>query len=231
MLKQQSAISGVVYGVCSGAGAATAGAVTSGLGIACAAGASGLLAGGVIGDRLTSGRRKLTDEELAYSREIFRDSVELERVTITRDSMISLGAPKGTGRVIHLKSDWDHFIDDTMQLSERGMRVLIHELGHVWQYQNGGVAYMHRSLWCQYRAWRKHGDRNAAYNWQEAVESQRPWEKWNPEQQATLIEDYNIVLRRVQSGEVEEGDESQLALTSEYMENVWNRFGAPKLFR
>ena len=56
--------------------------------------------------------------------------------------MISTGAPKTLGNVIHLRSDWGHFVGDTLDLTEEGRLTLIHEMGHVWQYQNGGLAHI-----------------------------------------------------------------------------------------
>ena len=60
---------------------------------------------------------------------------------------------------------------------------------HVWQYQNGGLAYIPLSLIAQLRAAIGKGGRGAAYDWREAIRARRPWEKWNPEQPANLVED------------------------------------------
>ena len=42
------------------------------------------------------------------------------------------------------------------------MEVLIHEMGHVWQYQNGGLAYIPESLIAQLKRRRRRRDRAAA---------------------------------------------------------------------
>ena len=143
------------------------------------------------------------------------------------DSMISTGAPKTLGNVIHLRSDWGHFVGDTLDLTEDGRLTLIHEMGHVWQYQNGGLAYIPESLWAQFKGFVGAGSRNAAYEWREADRMGLPWEKWNPEQQASAIEDYNKLLRKSKDGTATVPDLADLATLLPYMNKVWARTGAP----
>jgi hypothetical protein len=137
------------------------------------------------------------------------------------------GAPKTIGNTIHLRSDWGHFIGDSMQLTQGGQETLIHEMGHVWQYQNGGLAYIPESLWAQFKGFIGAGSRGAAYDWREADRAGLPWEKWNPEQQAAAIEDYNIKLRKSKDGTATLGDLSELSTLLPYLRNVWARQGAP----
>jgi hypothetical protein len=160
---------------------------------------------------------------------VFKDSIDYSEITITRDSMLSIGAPKTTGNTIHLPSVWgaDLFVGDSMQLTQAGLETLIHEMGHVWQYQNGGLAYIPESLWAQLKARIGAGKRDAAYNWRDADAAGLPWEKWNPEQQAAAIEDYNIKLRRSKDGTATLVDLSELSTLLPYLRNVWARQGAP----
>jgi hypothetical protein len=141
--------------------------------------------------------------------------------------MFSAGAPKTLGNTIHLRSDWGHFIGDSMQLTQGGQETLIHEMGHVWQYQNGGLAYIPESLWAQFKGFIGAGSRGAAYDWREADRAGLPWEKWNPEQQAAAIEDYNIKLRKSKDGTATLVDLSELSTLLPYLRNVWARQGAP----
>jgi len=104
---------------------------------------------------------------------------------------------------------------------------LIHEMGHVWQYQNGGLAYIPLSLLAQFKAWIGGGDRGGAYKWEPADKAGLPWENWNPEQQAQAIEDYNILLRKSQNGTATISELSKLATLLPYMQKVWSRQGAP----
>jgi hypothetical protein len=100
-------------------------------------------------------------------------------------------------------------------------------MGHVWQYQNGGLAYMPLSIIAQIRAAAAGGDRGGAYNWEEAHEAGIPWEDWNPEQQAHAIEDYNILLRKSQAGTATPEELHKLSILLPYIELVRNRQGAP----
>ena len=143
--------------------------------------------------------------------------------------MLSLGAPKAVRHTIHMKSTWGHFVEQTMELTNFGKEILVHELGHIWQFQNGGYAYIPLSLWAQYRSWKSGGTRNLAYNWRAVHEAEVPWEEWNPEQQATAIEDYSRYFRRVQKGSAAESETEDVQLLEKYMNFVRDRKGAPRL--
>lgn len=193
-------------------------------------GAIGLIGGAIAGEMATTRSRRLSPEEIRYAREIYGDSVDYSKITITRDSVLAVGAPRTIGNTIHLKSSWGNFVGDTLELSERGRLTLIHEMGHVWQYQNGGLAYMPLSIIAQIRAAVSGGDRGGAYDWQAAHRAGIPWERWNPEQQAEAMEDYNRLLRKQQAGQATVEDLHLLAILLPYVERVRRREGAPTLF-
>ncbi len=178
-------------------------------------------------------RRRLSVTETAYAREVFRDSVDLSRITLTKDSLISIGAPKTLGNTIHLRTTWaGHriFDGDRMELTDRGLQLLVHEIGHVWQYQNGGLIYIPRSLWSQLKGAIRAGDRNAAYDWRAVHRAGRPWAGWNPEQQAKAIEDYNRLLR-LSLDPASAAEPAELAILRPYLQQVWARRGAPRFGR
>jgi len=100
-------------------------------------------------------------------------------------------------------------------------------MGHVWQYQNGGLAYIPDSLWAQFKAAVSGGDRGKAYNWRAAHDAKIPWEDWNPEQQAGAIEDYNKLLRKQKAGNATPDDLHVLSILLPYIEKVRRREGAP----
>ena len=143
--------------------------------------------------------------------------------------LLMVGAPRTIGNTIHLKSTppWNHFREDTLELTEKGRLDLIHEMGHVWQYQNGGLAYMPLSIIAQIRAAVSGGDRGGAYEWRTAHQAGTPWEDWNPEQQARAIEEYNILLRKSQAGTATPAELHDLSVLLPYIELVRNRQGAP----
>lgn len=218
-------------GILGGAGGALGGAILGGLvggpiG-AVVGGLVGLVGGALLGNAATTRSRSLTEAEIAYAKDVFRDSVDYSKITITRDSLIAVGAPRTIGNTINLKSDWGHFKGDTLDLTEIGMTTLIHEMGHVWQYQNGGLEYIPDSIIAQISASFGRGSRNAAYDWRSAQKAGIPWENWNPEQQAEAIEDYNKLLRRSKTPSVTLDELAELAILLGYIEKVRKRQGAP----
>jgi hypothetical protein len=63
-----------------------------------------------------------------------------------------------------------------------------HESTHAWQFQHAGPGYMLSSLIAQIL----HGARltgGGAYDYASAIAAKTPWGKFNPEQQAELVED------------------------------------------
>ena len=173
-------------------------------------------------------RRLLTADERKDISDLFRDSVDVARVTVTRGSIAAFFSATTIGNAINLQRR--DFVGDTMVLNIAGWATLIHEIGHVWQYQNGGMSYLPRALWANLKAFLLHGDRDKAYDWPAAVRAGTPWEKWNPEQQAECIACYARSLRRKQGGKNETAgnaagldDDAIVAMTAPYMALVRQR--------
>ncbi len=222
----RSLLGGAVGGLLGAAGGALLGGLAAGpIGMA-VGGLVGLVLGAAIGNDATTQERPLGDDE-SYAREVFLDSLDYSKIRITRDSMYATGAPRTIGNTIHLKSSWGHFVGDGLELTENGKLTVIHEMTHVWQYQNGGLAYIPESLIAQLGAALGGGDRGGAYDWRAAHQEKRPWAKWNPEQQAAAVEDYNKLLRRSKDTTATVAEIAELAVLSTYMRFVWNREGAP----
>ncbi len=207
---------GLLGGLLGPAGAVI-GAVVGGLG--------GLVAGAVVGDRLSRRTRGLSGPEKTYLYDIYHDAVNYDAVTITRGSALAAGAARTTGNTINLQDE--HFKGDTMELSDQGLLTLAHEMGHVWQYQNGGLAYIPSSLIPQLVAWARGRSRNVAYDWRNAVRNHVDWADWNAEQQAKCIQDYNEALRRINAGQGTLADYDTVTLAQPYIELVRQRVGAP----
>jgi hypothetical protein len=219
---------GAVGGALLGGLLGPAGAIVGGI----IGGIAGLAAGAILGDMASRRSRRLTATEITYLREIYRDSVDYSRVTITRGSALATASATTTGNTVNLEAS--QFVGDTMDLSPSGFLVLAHEMGHVWQYQHGGLAYIPQSLIAQYRASRATGSRNAAYEWRPMAQRGVPWADWNPEQQAECMSDYNEALRRSQArggrsdGSAQELEDNQtLALAQPYVDLVRQGIGAP----
>lgn len=194
-----------------------------------------------IGDKLAPPTRHINAGEISYAREIFGDSLDYSKITITRDSLMSTGAPKTIGNTVHMRSKWgaEQFTKDgsgeyTLELTEAGRQLLVHEMTHVWQFQNGGLAYIPDSLVSQLRARLGSGSRNGAYDWRSAAKAGTPWADWNPEQQAELVEEYNRALRHVKDATKRKAlpakaDTDMLTLGKPYIEKIHHGEGAPTL--
>ena len=127
--------------------------------------------------------RPLTEAEKELAHSIYGDQIRLDSVRIAPDSIYSIDVSKTIGDTIHIRT-----ADYNSDLSYKTL--LIHELGHVWQYQNGGWGYIPKSLVVQFVAFSQTGSTSAAYNWEEDFLKGTPWEKLNPEQQAESIAEY-----------------------------------------
>ncbi len=130
--------------------------------------------------------RKLTKREIAVVAPIFGKSINYKKVRIVEDSwtpggrpftvdskIIMRGSPRGYAR---RNKSWDG--------------TLVHEMGHVWQAQNSSFAlfgYATKSLSAQLYGWV--GLSPDAYDWTKRYREGIPFQKWNPESQAQLIED------------------------------------------
>jgi hypothetical protein len=207
---------GLLGGLLGPAGAVV-GAVVGGLG--------GLVGGAILGDIASRRSRSLSEPERKYLKDIFHDAVDYDKVTITRGSALSAGAARTTGNTINLQEE--HFRGDTMELSDAGLLTLAHEMGHVWQYQNGGLAYIPSSLIPQIVAGLSGKSRNLAYDWRNAVRNRIDWSEWNAEQQAECISDYNEALRRINAGEATLADYETVTLAEPFISLVRDRIGAP----
>lgn len=167
-----------------------------------------------------SAKRSLREDELALAHRVFGSSLDPRPVRIYRDHLFSVYAPKALGNGVHLKSSWGHFVGEGLRLSPRGEACLVHELVHVWQYQNGGLRYIAGSLWAQQHAVITEGSRSGAYRWRRAHEAGRAWARWNPEQQAQLVEDQFCAQRRLEAGQPASGDAALVQLAVPYLEEL-----------
>jgi hypothetical protein len=78
-------------------------------------------------------------------------------------------------------------------------KTFIHELTHVWQYQHGGTAYISGSLFGNLAGIIAKGYRNAAYEY--TVKSGKSFFEYAVEQQAAIVEDYFLAVRKLANPE------------------------------
>ena len=81
----------------------------------------GFVAGAIVGEVATTKSRSLTQPDIDYAKDIYLDSIDYSQITITRDSVLALGAPRTIGNTIHLKSVVGRqgvFVGDTLELTD-----------------------------------------------------------------------------------------------------------------
>lgn len=149
--------------------------------------------------RLLGRSRPLTGRERDQASAIFGAGVNYDAMRIVRGSPLAFFSATAVGNAINLRRD--HFSGDGLELSAVGETVLIHELAHVWQFQNFGWRYIPASLIAQMTAWLRTGSRLNAYRWQDAARAGLAWSRWNPEQQAQCISDYAAALGKLGDAE------------------------------
>ena len=128
---------------------------------------------------------------------MYGDSIDLDAVRIKHGGASNLMAAHTVGNTIYMSDDdFKSLHDANGNLTEDGARLLTHEMGHVWQSQNGGGDYIHESLWNQGVQMAEGKSRNEAYSWRSDVDKKVPFDKLNPEQQAHILEEIGVAMFR-----------------------------------
>lgn len=143
---------------------------------------------------IQSHERSLTQEELQYLKPIFGNSVDYKAVRLQFGGVKeALGiSPQAVGGDIFIRQFWgDHAVNPDTTLTASGMRLLGHEVAHVWQYQNLGAGYIGDSLMTQVldvvgRIIDLH--LSDGYDLRVALKDKRAVNDWNVEQQAVMAE-------------------------------------------
>ena len=138
--------------------------------------------------------RGLNQQEIDYLRPIFGNSIDYGSIRIQSGGIKELLgiSPQTTGNDIFMRQEWggDIFNDDGT-LTEEGLHLLGHEVGHVWQNQNGGITYVGDALITQGLDFIGVGD---GYEIGEALQRGVAFEDMNPEQQASVAEFIGIAI-------------------------------------
>ncbi len=142
--------------------------------------------------------RGLNDSEIQMLRQVYGDSIDYSQVRIKQGGSTDWTnmAPHVVGNTVYMTSAWggDNFNPDGT-LTDVGLETLVHEMGHIWQNQNGGGDYIHRALLAQFTSKLESGSRNGAYEWREGVAQGKSFAELNPEQQAGLMEEIGRGLK------------------------------------
>jgi hypothetical protein len=157
-------------------------------------------------------RRQLTAIELEEARQVFGAGLSYDRVRIvegiswpnwlpklsawlTRRPAPSTNNAVTLGNVIYFPVSL-RTGGDTGEGSISHMAWLIHELTHVWQFQNIGLKYLYQAVWAHLQM----GERAYAYGGaKELLAAQKKGMRlkdFNPEQQGDIVRDYYLRRHR-----------------------------------
>jgi hypothetical protein len=135
--------------------------------------------------------RRLTAAEIAQLRPIYGHSLDYDTIRVkTGGPLNNLMRAHVVGNTIYLPSN---LARPDGRLNAQGIATLAHEVGHVWQNQNGGADYLHRALGAQLWAW-LNGSAPQAYDWTLERARGDSFESMNPEAQADLLMDLQLAL-------------------------------------
>ena len=124
--------------------------------------------------------RPLSTDERALIDSFYEGSVDAGRIRIVETRIAS--APTTLGNQIRV-------MPGKSFSTPYEKSILVHEVAHVWQYQNRGTRYITCSLYHQAAAGVSTGTRNAAYyNYQ--LNDHTAFDDYPAEQQAQIIQDY-----------------------------------------
>jgi hypothetical protein len=136
--------------------------------------------------------RGLTPAEREYLEAIYGDSIDYDMIRVKQGGPLNnVMAAHTVGNTIYMP---DKYFDANGNLTAAGLDTLGHEAGHVWQNQNGGGDYIHNALFAQLWGAITEGDRDAAYDWREALRNGESFESMNDEERAKVMEDIGAAL-------------------------------------
>jgi hypothetical protein len=133
--------------------------------------------------------RGLNSQEIAELRKVYGDSIDYSQIRL-KEGFIGLNqflAPHTVGNTIYIPQG--RLDPSSPNYVRERNNLLVHETGHVWQYQNGGTDYISESLYNQAKGAISGGSRDAAYGFDQAIKDGKNWSELNPEQQAHLMDD------------------------------------------
>jgi len=140
--------------------------------------------------------RYLTAGEICYSRMVFKDAISYSRVKVyNREWRVLLGLQKNdtvmtpNGNIYYPEGSFREDFSVGGPSSE-GLRVFMHEMAHVWQYQRGYAV-----KWNGIRSFDK-----SRYSY--SLSEEKRLSDYNMEAQADLLADYFLLLKFGNSGSV-----------------------------
>lgn len=128
--------------------------------------------------------RRLTLGEIALARTVFGSYIDYSRVWIHLGSYLPFGLQMESAAMTpsgELYFRGENYVDDFSTASNRHQHLFIHEMTHVWQYQNG--------MWVKLR-----GSMSWAVDYHYNFEGKTRVNEYSMEQQASIVADYFFLV-------------------------------------
>ena len=159
-------------------------------------------------DLLKFNTRSLTGGEIGQAQSVFGGSINLDRVRVDQHAFIGPPVSHRAYTSFHTINTWGSLPDAT----------LIHELTHVWQFQQAGSVYIAQALSAQFHF----GQAAYQYDMHElrsAKQEGRGILSFNREKQAQIVEDY-YRIKNNQSVFTSDGTQADLHLYAHFVREV-----------
>jgi hypothetical protein len=125
--------------------------------------------------------RKLTGDEIKLASSVFGSSINYELVRVDERALLGPSWTKRAYVSFHVINDWGHIKADT----------LLHELTHVWQYEQDGAIYMPQAIHAQ--AWGEGYTYKGAAGLRNAQTNGLGFRDFNREQQGQIVQDFYLL--------------------------------------
>jgi len=172
--------------------------------------------------------RKLTDAEIDYLKSTYGNSIDYGLIRVkTGGALNNVMAAHTVGNTVYLPPQMPDSNGNLVRvfnadgtLTWAGLHsVLGHEVGHVWQNQNGGPDYIHFALGAQWWSLLTTGSLGGAYSWKTALAAGKTFETMNEEERARAMEDIGIALQNGGKGITQ--SDGFTAAQVRFLRSVW----------
>ncbi len=155
-------------------------------------------------------KRALNDNEISMLKSIFKDSLDYDKIRISKSKnassyyrLTSGAEAQAMGNTVIMDAKYIG-IEDFSATNSYYKEIFTHEIAHIWQYQNNIDLSMLSSM---KHSFQTRFTETSAYSY--VLEEGKKLTDYNHEQQATIITDYYLNCREGNLGDYDIGDRNQ----------------------